>query len=890
VKPPGLLALTCLLTLTSAGSWLAPHSEAQTPTAEERLKILTTPEDAKKAARDRARPPMEFFRSQVAPFDILPYVKPNHWSTLNLEMRSNHRDYEGILQTAPVPLWRMPQAMAYRRDARLVKGQRSRLGLQMMLPEIPRELALDLLRPDSLLADESWLATLRVLEPHQMLILVLAKESNDAYAHWARFRAMGPPSEDRAGSEEQERRRYYRIVLPLDPDKPLVSSHPLTWTTISHVIWDGMSPDVLSSPQQQAMLDWLHWGGQLIIVGGAGPSLSALRDSFLAPYLPADPSSENGLLTRDDLKPLADAYPPPSGGLDPDEPLADPSSITEAFEQSGRRYRAAVPIQPASNRPLYVAGLRPRPGATPLPLGESSDRLLGVEGRVGRGRILVLTVNPSDPALAAWPGLDTLVRRVLLRRPEETRTLPVRWSGRSYLPPTYQSLRGPDLSWVRYLSRDVGSSSSPSSRSESPDPGEFGERQATSSELNPVGMSYDESGLPRRRSYHAPVAEWSDESRLPTLSREALEVASGITIPDARFVLRVIVAYMIALVPLNWLVCRYVFGRREWAWVVAPILSLAFAVGVERAAAFDLGYDSACDEIDVIETFGDYPRAHVSRFASLYSTGRVRYTISYPDDPTALALPLSNGRSIGGEDVAVSSWRSYPVPALEGFLVQPRSLALFRAEQMATLTGTIRLEADGGGSRRIVNGTDMELRDAVLVDLNGAEARRETPLGTIAPGARISIDDAGRAKTASEGSSWLDPGTLLKLVGTQAESRPEAEGEIRLVAWTPRALRGQKLAPPVDRHRGLTLVVAHLRQGAPPSPDGPYYNLLARGPERAPTDAEAREEEMRRLPVNAGGEAGSRISRQRGQMNEPIRPPRVKSPPPPVPDRGGGRR
>ncbi|MEJ7640021.1 MAG: hypothetical protein WKF75_19145 [Singulisphaera sp.] len=278
---------------------------------------------------------------------------------------------------------------------------------------------------------------------------------------------------------------------------------------------------------------------------------------------------------------------------------------------------------------MYVAGLRPRPGATIIPLGESSDRLLGVEGRVGRGRVLVLSVNPSDPALTAWPGLDTLVRRVVLRRPEEARISPVRWNGRSFQPPTYRSLVGPDLSWVRYLSRDVSSSSTPSARDESVDPGEFGEREPAPTELRARGMQPDEAGQSRRRSNHRPVAEWSDESRLPTLSREALEVASGITIPDATFVLRVIVAYMIALVPLNWLVCRYVFGRREWAWVVAPILSLAFAVGVERAAAFDLGYDSACDEIDVIETFGDYPRAHVSRFASCIRPGR-GYTISIP--------------------------------------------------------------------------------------------------------------------------------------------------------------------------------------------------------------------------------------------------------------------
>ena len=38
--------------------------------------------------------------------------------------------------------------------------------------------------------------------------------------------------------------RYYRLVLPLeDADKPLLSPHPLAWTPISHVIWDGMPPE-----------------------------------------------------------------------------------------------------------------------------------------------------------------------------------------------------------------------------------------------------------------------------------------------------------------------------------------------------------------------------------------------------------------------------------------------------------------------------------------------------------------------------------------------------------------------------------------------------------------------------------------------------------------------
>ena len=50
----------------------------------------------------------------------------------------------------------------------------------------------------------------------------------------------------------------------------------------------------------------MHWGGQLIISGGAGQSFSLLHESFLGPYLPADATGENVPLTQDDLRaPLA---------------------------------------------------------------------------------------------------------------------------------------------------------------------------------------------------------------------------------------------------------------------------------------------------------------------------------------------------------------------------------------------------------------------------------------------------------------------------------------------------------------------------------------------------------------------------------------------------------
>src|SRR5208337_787121 len=99
-----------------------------TSTEEEKLQILTDPEAVKKKLeKDKNKAPFEFFRSQVAPFDVLPYVKPYHWATLSLELRANDEDYEGVLQSDAVMMPSMPHEMVFRREARLLKEQRARL-------------------------------------------------------------------------------------------------------------------------------------------------------------------------------------------------------------------------------------------------------------------------------------------------------------------------------------------------------------------------------------------------------------------------------------------------------------------------------------------------------------------------------------------------------------------------------------------------------------------------------------------------------------------------------------------------------------------------------------------------------------------------------------------
>ena len=241
-----LWVLALLLFTMLAGS--GPLPAQQEPSAEERLKIFTDPESVKqKLEKEKQRPPLEVFRSQVAPFDILPYVKANHWSTIGLEMRANNDDYTGVLQTEVVPLQGRSQAMIFCRDTRLLKGQTARVTMQMMLPQVPRELLLELIRSDGVRADETWKARLNTLDPHQMLIVVLTRGSNDGYAAWSRTQAFTPTSVDPNEFASLRAASLLPAGLAHDPEKPLLSPHPLTWATISHVIWDGLPPDSLGS-------------------------------------------------------------------------------------------------------------------------------------------------------------------------------------------------------------------------------------------------------------------------------------------------------------------------------------------------------------------------------------------------------------------------------------------------------------------------------------------------------------------------------------------------------------------------------------------------------------------------------------------------------------------
>jgi hypothetical protein len=151
-----------------------------------------------------------------------------------------------------------------------------------------------------------------------------------------------------------------------------------------------------------------------------------------------------------------------------------------------------------------------------------------------------------------------------------------------------------------------------------------------------------------------------------------------------------------------------------------------------------------------------------------------------------------------------------------------------------------------------------------MVDFPGSGEARETYLGTLAPGASVPLGGAGAGAIPEDvqGFEGPDPAPLLVALRNSREPRPENDGELRLVAWTPGAVGGQSFEPALDRHRGFTVVVVHLRYGNPPSPDGPRFNLLASGAEPWP------QPEPQQPPQNAlpQGRRGSQVNRVRGMM------------------------
>lgn len=747
------------------------------------------------------------------------FVKPGHWTTGAITLRANNFEFRGELKSEladsggrSLPLADTRFCLHIKRSLALPKGQKRKLELPVFLPAQsgPARNRLSVLNPrgGSVLEDMSPLLR---MPAHQFFFVVLAS-SPSSYQYLNRLPCILAPVQNWT---EANVSRHYQVVLTAIERRLPLPATSLEWTAIAYVLWDNLDPAKLDRSQQTALVDWLHWGGQLLISGPE--SLDRLRGSFLEPYLPTARGS-TWTLPEDAL-----------AALHEERWLWDHPRLT-------------------MRRPWTGVRLEPLPGAEVTLKTPQGEPLL-VERRAGAGRVVVSAFRLSQRELADWKQTDVLFNAFLLRRfprlfyPLNEGTFAVAWVER----PTWDPRA---VSRLRYYTRDSELV-----------PGRFpaemyAEVPSQPHEDLPYGMpGQTDPGPP----YGAGVAGWNDFSAVSKLARWIVTEAAGIEVPEASFVLWFLGIYLAVLVGFNWMFFKLV-GRVEWAWAAVPVIALFGGVAVIRLAQVNIGFDRSQTELDVIELQGGYPRAHVTRYLALYSSLGTRYELQF-DEPTALALPAARGsgrgravtqgtsnvtlqrsREAGGEQVSEVR--------LTGLDVFSNSAELVHCEQMFELEGPLVLDRRDDGSLWLTNHTGLVLRGAGIVS-----ADKAAWLGTVRRGQsvqvvlepRLDLDkvpepapqaEQDPAQTGKERES-LAAGVLglwserlekheatqfspprgamnLRKLYLQAENDVPA-GELRLLAWVEEGVPGLTVIPQA-RSRMISFVIAHLQPPDLPAP------------------------------------------------------------------------
>lgn len=809
---------------------------------------------------EESRPPYELIGAATLPRqdNAEARTKPGHWTMGHVEARVNHFDYRGELETEfldksfrPLRVDRTPFTLRSSRPAILGKGNTRPLEFIGYSPLESRasNAAARLLTGRDGDAILEMRQPLQPLAAHQHYLVALAAEPA-LYLYLRDLDVVQAPT-DWLG-ELDEYKTYvphYRVIIPPVKTVVPVASSALCWTTTAYVVWDSLDPRLLNFDQRQALVDWLHWGGQLVVSGPG--SISAMRGSFLEPYLPAD-SPESWQFGPEVAKAIG------SGASISKREFAH----TEAW-----------------------TGIKLRPAADANVLLAVDNEPLIVERRVGRGRIVVAAFPLSDSALVAWPLYDALWNRFLLKRPSRTfrgdEFQPtVAWSN-AQLPP----LSPHQVSKVRYFTRDAvladdmllelgfgapeirlrdATRAQPISAPEDDDgfTGAPGTRMTylKGNPGNKLGASTVVSApeiAPGMPLFGPGVAAWDEFSASSHLARLALQKAAGIKVPEASFVVYIVAGYLLVLVPLNYL-CFRTLGKVEWAWAAAPVIAIACTGLVTHLAQLDIGFARARTEIAVAEMQPGFSRAHVTRYTALYGSLGADYDVEF-SDATGLALPFPTGiadlnetpntidfrrvRQATAEDSAEDGLADISHASLEGVGFLSNSTGMIHSEHMLEMQGTVSMTRSDDGRVTIVNNTASALRQPRVAFcalsphwFGRLAARSDAPepklpvdsmtgatLPDLGPGASATISLEPIDADWVRANSSLTEASPADLTGADLQSlawlaiQQTAPGETRLVARIDEELEGVTIRPVASQVRVATVLVAHLDYGSLPA-------------------------------------------------------------------------
>jgi hypothetical protein len=724
-------------------------------------------------------------------------VKPGHWTTTIQEMKANYDDFVGTSSTTlvdsqqrPVPLADTSFTFRSTRPVALAKGRAKRVESEMFVPEQSQgvQVQATLSNRRSGYPVEMPQPVLQKMPSYQYFIVVLSEEISK-YGFLKVTDAVRMPWEEELDTASQP---HYRVVLA-DATKSLpLPSNPLTWSSVAHFVWDEVDPTRMTPEQQSALVDWIHWGGRLIINGP--DSLDALRGSFLDELLPADQVGPRTLTA------------------------ADLSEWSDYWSRRDRGQRPP-PLKPA--KPWSGIELKPRAGTAELAGGSK----LFYERIVGRGTIVLSAVQLSERDLINWPGYDSFLNAALLQRPRRV------FSEGPY--------GGAQVGWSEYPERRLDAHFATGLRFFARDSGAKANQWRVSvPEQNPFGQINESTSTKIDR--RGGVGTWSSFTPISNAARQVLTDAAAVRVPGAGFVLACLSFYLIVLVPLNWMVFR-TLNRVEWAWIAAPLIALLGTLVIVRQAQLDIGFVRSQTEVALLELQNHRERGLLSRFTALYSSLSTTYEMTY-QQPTTVATPFPAQQRTGGKnnertwDVVFEKQKE---TRLSGLAVSSASTKMVHSEEIFELEGPLLLGKSSRGHDQLENRSGYDLRDVVVLRrfFTGRSAPKyeSTWIGELRNGTAtvvglkpiVLLEDQvphqeERQQAASERGVRIDVDGLMNIAFQFPEGEDplqQARDEIRVVGLIDQVLPGSEVSPSASQINGTTVVLAHLEFGALPRPE-----------------------------------------------------------------------
>ncbi len=744
-------------------------------------------------------------------------VKPGHWYQANQKLKANFSD-ESLTATLSVvnrekqkvPFAPGLASVDFVRNVSLAEKQEKNIQLKFFQPEVQvtgDELsktpsAMKLLYSQrgigAPVLEEDFLC--RVFAGYQYNIVTLNRDES-RYLFWRALDCIIWPSKQRM---TDERISPHRIIDIQEDDFATQFPNRLyAMTSISHVVINDSSVSILSTDQQEALQDWLYFGGTIVLNGPE--AIGGIETSIMKDYAPVSKAT-NTTVTDAQIAALNETW---------------------TLKQIGGD---RLQIAPAKPIPLLSGELAP--GAQWVKYRGLNDELKSLDGLVaeklvGQGRVVMTMFPMSDNAFLRWPSYSSFVHNAILAKPHRDPT-----SGNEADTRFAGEFEGTELSPVhstrlRIWARDLDESTSRKTPN------------ATNKEdEEPTYVSAETQVSKLKRSS---FGAWNPESSVLFNARKCLQESSGITVPKINTIIKLLLGYLIVLVPVNWLVFR-LFGRVELAWAAAPFIALAGAFFVARSVQLDVGFSRSQTSYGFLEVHSDYPRGMLSTYTALYTSLSTNYKAVFDGD-TGVVLPFASTSSSKRSKSSLTkidySFADDAGAGMQSVPVLSNTTGLFQAEEMVNFPGKLTAKFDGDMKAvEIKNGLGFSINEAGIVGVDSNGKLVSGWIGNAEDGGfkRCELETRDRDNRwrkewdnnpilsrpnfirAEDGSLWTDQELedelyLGPMLEELSKKYPLAKGEFIAIGWTNQSIGELVITPVAKQKKQRTVVLVHLSAG-----------------------------------------------------------------------------